>query len=138
MAAPKVPARTLLFVASAVIAFVVAAFFVSDGGSDAGATRYESASDVVAALGNEDVECREFKRLDAPQESIKDFGLCFLREDRQYESDIYVFEDATARDSWVAGFEGKTKMLVGPNWFITNGSEAELETLRSALGGEIR
>ncbi|MFP5298917.1 MAG: hypothetical protein ACLGHL_08030 [Actinomycetota bacterium] len=137
----KPPLRTILFILSAAVAFAVATFFVSgeDNDGDGGGTqRYQSAAAVVEALEAEGVTCRDYKRLDAPQESILDFGLCFLSEGHEYESDIYVFEEASARDSWIQSFDGKVGMLVGENWFITNGSDKELKTLQEALGGEIR
>lgn len=128
--------RTVLVgaVVTALIA-IGAVMFVVAGGSG---PRFESASEVVAALAEEGVECYDFRTLDAPQESIKDFGLCFLSEGHDYETDIYVFEDSAIKESWMAGFEGKIGLLVGQNWFITNGSDAEMDVLQESLGGQIR
>lgn len=130
------PARTILFIASAVFSFGIAAFVATSGGNST--ERFENAAAVVDALEREGVECYDYKRLDAPQESILDFGLCFLTEGHEFETDIYVFDDTANRDAWIASFDGKVGMVVGTNWFITNGSEEELATLQEALGGEIR
>jgi hypothetical protein len=77
--------------------------------------------------------------LDPPQDSIKDFGLCFVDGEREFETDIYLFAEEAFRDDWYASVQGHPDIhtLLGPNWFITSGSVDELDRIAGAIGGEI-
>lgn len=100
---------------------------------------YAEVKDLIADMGANGVSCEDVKILDAPQESIADFGLCFIDGDKEFETDIYLFEDEEARDSWHASFAQYPDVhtLLGSNWFITSGSVDELDEIRAAIGGEI-
>ena len=101
------------------------------------AAEYPSVEALVSAMGDGGVACEGMKILDAPQESIKDFGLCFVDGEGDFETDIYLFEDEESRDAWHSSFEEYPDVhtLLGPNWFITSGSVEELERMAGAIGG---
>lgn len=100
--------------------------------------RYEDVTSLVAAINAGGVACKDMRLLDAPQESIEDFGLCFITP--EYEKDIYLFRTVEDRDAWAGGFSDNPDihLLVGPNWFITSGSAEELAQIQAVIGGDLR
>jgi hypothetical protein len=100
---------------------------------------FESARDLVDALGAEGLKCKEYRRLKVSQPSLADFGLCFLRGDRQFETDIYILKDESSRSGWVSQYEKYDSIYVleGSNWFITNGSPEQLSEIAAIIGGQV-
>ena len=100
---------------------------------------YSKVRALVADMAANGVSCEDMAILDAPQESIADFGLCFIDGEKEFETDIYLFDDEESRDSWHGSLAGYPEIhtLLGANWFITSGSVDELEQIRTAIGGEI-
>ena len=100
---------------------------------------YAKVKDLVADMAANGVSCEDVNILDAPQESIADFGLCFIDGEKEYETDIYLFDDEQSRDDWHSSFAEYPDIhtLLGANWFITSGSVEELERIQGAIGGEI-
>ena len=104
-----------------------------------GGAAYPTVESLVSDMRDRGVSCEGMKILDPPQESIKDFGLCFVEGEREFETDIYLFDDDGSRDAWHSTFAEYPDVhtLLGPNWFITSGSVAELERIAAAIGGEV-
>ena len=102
------------------------------------AAAFEDVPSLVRAMNSGGVACKDMEQVDAPQETIADFGFCFITPD--YEKDIYIFENTEDRDLWVQSLEEVPDiyLLIGPNWFITSGSQPELEDIRGVLGGDLR
>jgi hypothetical protein len=119
-------------------AFVTLLVLASCGGQSDDA-RYETARGIVDALSEGGLPCEDFRELEPVPEGVLDFGLCFLRGDPQYESDIYVYEDEDAAEAAAGGYERYEAIVVlhDSNWYITNGSRAQLEEMQEVLGGTI-
>lgn len=103
------------------------------------AAEFNSARALVDALGAGGLRCKEYRRLKVSQPSLADFGLCFLRGDRQFETDIYILKDESSRSGWVSQYEKYDSIYVleGSNWFITNGSREQLAEIASIIGGQV-
>ena len=100
---------------------------------------YAKVRELIGAMGDGGVRCEDVKILKPPQQSIKDFGLCFVDGEMEFETDIYVFGDMASRDSWLNSFAEYPDVhtLLGENWFITSGSVEELTRIQAAVGGAI-
>jgi hypothetical protein len=103
------------------------------------AEEFDSARALVDVLGAEGLKCKEYRRLKVSQPSLADFGLCFLRGDRQFETDIYILKDESSRSGWVSQYEKYDSIYVleGSNWFITSGSPEQLAEIAAIVGGQV-
>ena len=107
--------------------------------TNAATAEYAKVKDLVADLAAKGVSCEDVNILDAPQDSIADFGLCFIDGEKEWETDIYIFDDQKSRDAWHTALTPYPDIhtLLGRNWFITSGSVEELEQIQGAIGGAI-
>lgn len=103
------------------------------------AAEFDSALALVDALAAEGLRCTDYRRLKVSQPSLADFGLCFLRGDRQFETDIYILKDESSRSGWVSQYEKHDSIYVleGSNWFITSGSPEQLAEIAAIVGGQV-
>lgn len=99
---------------------------------------FENVSAIARHINENGVECSDFKILEEQHPTLKEFGLCYL-DDGKHEADIYLFDSAGDAVAWLDQLtqlvdEG---ILVGPNWLITAGTDANAHELQDALGGRI-
>lgn len=148
--------RKLLLIAIVVVLAAAGAAFVvlrsDDHGGAEGDVRPEpavaatlsvpaaaTAQELVDQMSAEGVKCRGFETQDAPQETLVDFGKCYLRSNHENETDIYVCRSIEACELWVEALK-RTKgfyLLVGDTWILTNASLDELQDAQAALGGDV-
>ena len=95
-----------------------------------------SISEAVTAINEGGIECTGRKVLSRGEP--KETGLCYVN-DGEYEVDIYVFETAETRDTWLQGLQDvyDQEIVVGPNWYLTTGNLGLSERIAEALGGEV-
>lgn len=99
---------------------------------------YASVSTIARDMNAQGVECTDLELLDEQHPTLKEFGLCYL-DDGEYEADIYLFESAGDVVVWLDELTKQIDegILVGPNWLITAGTEANARKIQEAVGGEL-
>ena len=97
-----------------------------------GPESYKDVDAIVTAMGEADLACDEVPS-EPPGDIVRDQGTCRTGGS---EHDIFVFEDEKARDRWLVVGGGIGEVVVGPNWVVVPGEDAD--DVADALDGEIR
>src|SRR3990170_191395 len=93
---------------------------------------YGDVDEVVSALREGGIECNEVQT-GRPAEVVSEQATC--RADGG-EYSIFVFANEEKRDRWLTVGAGLGEIVVGPNWAIDPGDDAQ--AVADALGGDIR
>ena len=119
--------------------WIAIALLVSLTACDGQAKTYSSPQEIVRALGDSEISCRDLEVVNAVAVGetghaslIDERGVCWVDD---VEVTINTFEGATEREDWLAvgGLLGPT--TYGPNWVATGGSDEVIERIGRALGG---
>jgi hypothetical protein len=110
------------------IVLACVALSVLVAGCGGGPEEFATVADVAAALEDEGIACASVERSPSG-DLVVEQGTCDGH-------DLYVFDDESDRDRWLAVGAGLGDVVVGPNWaIVTDGAAQEVA---DALGGEVR
>ena len=118
---------------------IVFALLIGLTACDAQAKTYSGPQEIVRALGDSEIPCRDLEIEEAA--SIGETGHASLIDKRgvcwvdDVEVTINTFDSASEREDWLAvgGLLGPT--TYGPNWVATGGSDKVIERIGRALDG---
>jgi len=101
------------------------------------ARRYESMEEILAAIEARGLPgCATFKPLrPITHPGLVDQALCGFQEYSVQNFEVFIFDSAARRRSWLPSFPENT--VYGPNWIISAHTRHRAKVIQGALGGKL-